>query len=109
MTTKQDSSTDVNVYDGKVSVGPSDDLKKKLAAQKPRGPELGEGEVAGPEEVPGPYEVSLEQWKMIIAGQKISVRADGMFSQEDIDMAAALEDAFVKKNQELDKKLGQGQ
>jgi hypothetical protein len=87
-----------------VAVGPTDSLKKAIEKKKvipPGGPT----EVPGPEEVPGPYEVTLQQWRSIVAGQQISVRADGTFAQKDFDMKAAAEDAFVKKNQELDKKL----
>ena len=102
MSTAKDSASDVSVFDGKVAVGPSDDLKKQL--KKPVNPEQ-IGEVPGPEEVPGPYEVPLETWKMIVAGQKISVRKDGKFAQEKFDMKAAANDAFVKRCQELDKKL----
>jgi hypothetical protein len=101
-----DSATYVSVFDGKVAVGPSDSLKKKIEATKPAKQSGDITEVPGPEEVPGPYEVSLDAWKTIIAGQRISVRNDGKFSQEKFDMKkAGSTDAFVKKNQELDKKL----
>jgi ferric-dicitrate binding protein FerR (iron transport regulator) len=102
--TDADSSTDVSVYDGKVAVGPSDELRKKFRGsdQEPDG--LGPGEVPGPEEVPGPYEVTLEQWKQIIAGQRISIRSDGKFAQDEFDVQqAAATDEFVKKNRELDR------
>jgi hypothetical protein len=101
-----DSATYVAVFDGKVAVGPSDSLKKKIEATKPPKQAGAITEVPGPEEVPGPYEVSLEAWKTIIAGQRITVRNDGKFSQEKFDMKkAGATDAFVKKNQELDKKM----
>jgi hypothetical protein len=99
-----DSATYVSVFDGKVAVGPTDSLKKKIETTK-SAKSSGVTEVSGPTEVPGPFEVSLEAWKVIIAGQKISVRADGKFSQEKFDMKKADSDAFVKKNQELDKKM----
>ena len=101
-----DSATYVNVFEGKVAVGPSDDLKKQLEQEKKKPVTKKEHvEVPGPEEIPGPYEVSLEQWLTIVAGQKISVRKDGKFAQEKMDMAAVLKEKFVKKNQELDKEL----
>jgi hypothetical protein len=79
MTTGTDSSTDVSVYDGKVAVGLTDSLKK--AVQKPKMPAGEVTEVPGPDEIPGPFEVSLDQWKTIVAGQKIKVRRDGKFDQ----------------------------
>jgi len=108
MTTRADSSTDVEVFDGKVAVGPSKKLQQKIQQQKQTSPpgEPGEPvEVPGPEEVPGPYEVSLDQWMSIVAGQRITVRADGKFSKEKFELKKALGDLFIQKNQELDKKL----
>ena len=100
MNTKKDSSTDVSVYEGKVSVGPS----KKEEVKKPAEPK-GMHEVPGPEEIPGPYEVTLEQWRMIVAGQMISVNKEGKFSEKKFDREKASEDDFVKKNLEWDKEL----
>jgi hypothetical protein len=104
--TSNDSSTDVSVFDGKVAVGLSDDIKKPASKK----PSLEEPvEVPGPEEIPGPYEVSLDQWKIIVAGQKISVCKDGKFAQEKFDGSkAAASDSFVKKNLALDKQLLEG-
>ncbi|HUI93251.1 MAG TPA: FecR family protein [Chitinivibrionales bacterium] len=105
-----DSATYVNVFEGKVAVGPSDSLKKQLdqekkKEQKKETVKKEHIEVPGPEEIPGPYEVSLEQWLTIVAGQKISVRKDGKFAREKMDMAAVQKEKFVKKNLELDKEL----
>ncbi len=91
-----DSSTDVSVYNGKVAVGP----KKSDSASAP--PPADDFETTGPEEVPPPYEVSLDQWRMIVAGQVISIHKDGSFSQNKIDPDKAKHDAFVKKNESLD-------
>lgn len=106
-----DSASYVAVFEGRVAVGPSDSLKKKLEQEKmekPK-PKIEEPvEVPGPEEIPGPYEVSLEQWRTIVAGQKISVRKDGKFAQEKIDMTAVEKEKFVKKNLEMDKELMKG-
>lgn len=103
MTTGADSSTDVNVFNGTVAVGPSSDLKNKLEKQKIQAP-VGEAvEVPGPEEIPGPFEVPLDQWQSIVAGQKISVHSDGKYAKEQFELENALGDLFVKKNQELDK------
>ena len=105
--THADSSTDVSVYRGTVAVGPGDSIQKK-APEKSAPAVSTPAEVPGPEEVPGPYEVTLEEWKNIVAGQRISVRKDGKFAQEPFDaQKEAARDAFVKKNIALDKKLGQ--
>jgi len=61
--------------------------------------------VPGPEEIPGPYEVSLEQWRTIVAARGSPVRTDGKFAQEKIDMQAAEKEKFVKKNLAMDKEL----
>jgi hypothetical protein len=106
MSTAADSASDVSVYEGKVAVGPSDELKKKLEREKKKAVKTEQPvEVGGPEEIPGPYEVSLDQWRTIVAGQKIVVRSDGKFAQEKFDAKAAAGIAFVKKNLELDKQL----
>jgi hypothetical protein len=101
--TGADSSTDVSVYEGTVAVGPAGGTQK--AAKQPLGGEA--VEVPGPEEIPGPYEVSLEEWVNIVAGQKISVRKDGRFAQKKFSTAAAAKaDDFVRKNIEMDKSTG---
>jgi hypothetical protein len=107
MSTAADSASDVSVFEGKVAVGPSDDLKKKLEQDKKKAAARTEKpvEVPGPEEIPGPYEVSLEQWRTIVAGQKIVVRTDGKFAQEKFDTKAAAQKAFIKKNLALDTEL----
>ena len=101
-----DSASYVAVFEGKVAVGPTDELKKKIEQEKKKAVKTEEPvEVPGPEEIPGPYQVSLEQWRAIVAGQKISVRNDGKFAQEKMDMEAVAKEKFVAKNQELDKAL----
>jgi hypothetical protein len=106
MSTAADSASDVSVFEGKVAVGPSDDLKKKLDQEKKKAAKTEKPvEVPGPEEIPGPYEVSLEQWRTIVAGQKIVVRTDGKFAQEKFDAKAAAQKAFIKKNLALDTEL----
>jgi hypothetical protein len=106
MSSVPDSASYVAVFEGKVAVGPSDDLKKKLEQEKKKATKASKPfEVPGPEEIPGPYEVSLEQWRTIVAGQKIAVRTDGKFAQEKMDMQAAEKEKFVKKNLAMDKEL----
>ena len=98
MNTKKDSSTDVSVYKGKVSVGPNKEKQKKKPAQP-----TGRHEIQGPTEIPGPYEVTLDQWRMIVAGQMISVNKEGKYSEKKFDADKAAQDDFVKKNLELDR------
>jgi hypothetical protein len=106
MTYMPDSVSYVNVFEGKVAVGPSDDLKKQLEQEKKNAAKVEEPqEVPGPEEVPGPYEVPLDQWRTIVAGQKIAVRKDGKFAQEKIDMASAEKEKFIRRNLAMDKEL----
>jgi hypothetical protein len=105
MASQADSTATVSVYNGKVAVGPSDELKKKIDQAKTGAHVDQPVEVPGPEEIPGPFEVSLSQWRDIVAGQKISIRTDGKFAQEKFDVKAAAEEKFVKKNLELDREL----
>lgn len=97
-----DSSVDVAVFDGKVAVGLSDDGKKRV--QMPQEVSGAPHEVPGPTEVPGPYEVTLDQWRTIVAGQRISIRSDGKFSTESFDLQKQL-DAFIEKNRALDAQI----
>ncbi len=102
MQTDRDSSTDVSVYSGKIEVGPTkgnNDSDNEGNKPKDR------VEVPGPEEIPGPYEVSLDQWRMIVAGQKISVRGDGKYAQTKFDPEKSSENSFVRRNRELDIRL----
>jgi len=104
MKSNLDSSAEVDVYDGKVAVGPSDELKQKMRRARPSGPMEKPVEVPGPEEIPGPYEVPLEQWRDIVAGQTIAVRPDGKFKLDKFDKTQSA-GKFVKRNVELDGEL----
>jgi hypothetical protein len=99
MQSMPDSSADVAVFDGKVAVGLSDDGKKR--ARLPEENAEAPHEVPGPTEVPGPYEVTLDQWRTIVAGQRISVRSNGTYATTNFDLNKQL-DAFVEKNRALD-------
>ncbi len=94
--TKQDSSTDVSVFEGKVSVKPGSRKDEKKAP-----------DTQGRHEIPGPHEVSLEQWLMIVAGQMISIDRQGVSSEKKIDMEKVKENIFVKKNLAWDEALEQ--
>jgi hypothetical protein len=105
---QDDSSTTVAVYSGKVDVGPDKTLKDKIDTgknkKKPGSLEVRE-EVAGPTEVPGPYEVSLEEWVTIVAGMQINIRPDGKYDKREINEQKDAEDAWVKFNQKRDQDL----
>jgi ferric-dicitrate binding protein FerR (iron transport regulator) len=91
-----DSLTKVAVYDGKVAVGPSVELKKVLEKSGER------KEVSGPSEVPGPFEVSLMDWVTIVKGQQINVQKGGKYSQFKFNQKKDAEDDWVKFNKERD-------
>jgi len=61
-------------------------------------------EVGAPTEVPGPYEVSLENWIKLVEGWQINIRKDGKYSLFEFDKAADGELDFVKWNKEQDTK-----
>jgi len=64
----KDSSAEVKVYSGEVAVSSS---------RSATGP-VGSGEVAGPQEVPGPHEVSMETWTEIVRSmQRVTIGRDG--------------------------------
>jgi hypothetical protein len=95
-----DSNTVVSVYDGKVAVGPGEDLKSQYKAG---GKTLERKEVSGPQEVAGPYEVSLMDWVNVVKGQRINIKRNGKFAQEKIDMKSEVSsDDWVKFNMERD-------
>jgi hypothetical protein len=96
----QDSMTKVLVYEGKVEVGPGADLAANQPVAQP--PEERK-EVAGPQEVPGPFEVSLMEWVTIVKGQQINIRPDGRYHKFQFDQKEDAEDSWVKFNQERDK------
>ncbi|MFH0921999.1 MAG: FecR family protein [Fibrobacterota bacterium] len=94
-----DSLTKVAVYDGKVAVGPSVELKKELTAS---GAMQERKEVSGPAEVPGPFEVTLMDWVTIVKGQQINVQKGGKYSQFKYDQKKDAQDDWVKFNKERD-------
>lgn len=97
---RSDSTTDVAVFDGKVAVGLSIAGKKRVEAEKASFPEP--HEVPGPHEIPGPYEVTLDQWREVVAGQRITVLKNGRFAVSDFSPEKEDAAAFVKKNRALD-------
>jgi hypothetical protein len=100
----EDLSVDVSVYDGKVAVGPSAGLKKKLQNAPSNKPAAGEPvQVEGPTEIQGPHEVTLEQWQTIVAGMRIKIAPHGAFSTSTMEKIE--NDTFISKNISLDRNL----
>jgi hypothetical protein len=99
----QDSSSSVAVYDGKVDVGPEKALKAKLDAANPPGQR---SEVSGPTEVPGPFEVSLNDWVSIVRGMQIDIRPDGKYNKFQFNQQQDSQDPWVKMNEDRDKAAG---
>jgi hypothetical protein len=97
-----DSSTKVMVYQGSVDVGPLWAVKTDTSSGKQQGIRQPPFEVPGPTQVPGPFEVSLEQWVRIVAGQQIEVRPDGKYYKSKIDQRLDQEDDWVKWNRQRD-------
>lgn len=98
-----DSTADVAVYDGKVAVGLSESGRKRVEKEKESG-SLEPQEIPGPHEIPGPFEITLDQWRDIVAGQRITVRKDGYFAIVDFDPEKEV-NAFIQKNHALDARI----
>ncbi len=97
-----DSSTKVMVYQGSVDVGPLWAVKTDTSSTGKPGIYQPPFEVPGPTQVPGPFEVSLDQWVQIVAGQQIEVRADGKYHKSKINQQSDQEDDWVNWNRERD-------
>ncbi len=97
-----DSSTRVKVYQGRVDVGPLWATKRDTSAV--RQPNIFQAPipVPGPTQVPGPFEVSLDHWIQIVAGQQIEVRANGQYHTSNFDIKQDRDDDWVRWNQERD-------
>ncbi|MEE9465027.1 MAG: FecR family protein [Candidatus Neomarinimicrobiota bacterium] len=94
------------VYDGKVDVNWAQAVDQEQDTQQgdAGGPIrlIQPQEIAAPEEVPGPYEVSLEDWISIVEGMQINVRADGKYHMFEFDQTTDAELDFVRWNKERD-------
>ena len=101
---QSESSTSVMVYEGAVDVRLSEEIEKTVRETQMSAPGP-PTRVDGPSEVPGPYEVTLDEWKQIVAGMQIDVRNDGKYHHFEFDRAADSQNAWVKWNQERDRLL----
>ncbi|MFQ6673697.1 MAG: FecR domain-containing protein [Fidelibacterota bacterium] len=96
------------VYDGKVDVNWAQNVQEMRREQVPKGggaPQFKLGptqEVKAPEQVAGPYEVTLEEWITLVEGMQINIRKDGKYHMFEFDKGADADLEWVKWNQELD-------
>ena len=98
-----DSTTRVAVYDGKVDVGPTNDLREQLQQQqRPLGPPV---RIPGPAQIPGPYQVTLEQWVQLVQGYQLEVRNNGRYAKTQIDSVAESRSNWIQWNKERDQLL----
>ena len=97
-----DSTTKCVVYDGVVAVGPVNMWGKPVPRTTKS---LQPYPVQGPSQVPGPYQVSLEQWQQIVKGYQIVVRQDGKYAKEKIDEKKDADLDWVRWNKEQDAKV----
>ena len=63
----------------------------------------GRKEIGGPQEIPGPFEVSLMDWVSIVKGQQIDIQKNGKYNKFRFDQKKDAQDEWVKFNQERDK------
>jgi hypothetical protein len=99
-TVSPDKSSEVKVFTGEVRVS-------GLSSPQTQGQGPDANEVAGPQEVPGPHEVSLETWVKIITDmQKITVAKDGKPSEPETFTQNPSSD-WEKWNQERDKRIAE--
>lgn len=97
-----DSTTRVGVYEGKVDVGPTSDLRQQLQQQSRPGAPV---QVPGPTQIPGPFQVSLEQWVQLVQGYQIEVRNNGRYAKSKIDSVKEAGSDWVQWNKERDEAL----
>ena len=94
-----DSSAEVKVYDGEVAVS-GKQPKKAVVSLKPK-------EVSPPHEVPGPREVSMEEWTRIVrAMQSIKIDPKGIPSDAS-DFEKDPDDSWERWNEERDKRIAE--
>lgn len=94
-----DSTTRVGVYEGKVDIGPTTDLRQQLQQNfRPGAPQ----QVPGPTQIPGPFQVSLEQWVQLVQGYQLEVRANGRYAKTQIDSVKESRSDWVQWNKERD-------
>lgn len=99
-----DSTTSVLVYEGALDVKLTEELKKQIQQQDERKPGPPK-QLKGPKQVPGPYEVTLEEWMRIVAGMQINIRKDGKYHSFQFNSEQDAQSDWVKWNLERDEYL----
>ena len=74
------SMTEIAVMEGKVKADLVDEKKKELKIGKKK-KSFGPKEVNAPKEIPGPFEVTLEEWIMIVKGDVIQIDKMGKYNR----------------------------
>jgi hypothetical protein len=97
-----DSTTRVAVYDGKVDVGPTNDLRQQLQQQTRPGAPV---QIPGPTQVPGPFQVSLDQWVQLVQGYQLEVRSNGRYAKTQIDSVSESRSDWIQWNKARDRML----
>lgn len=97
-----DSSTKILVYEGAVDVGPLTAANKDTTAPQEQKIYQPPHEIPGPTQIPGPFEVTLDQWVQIVAGYQIEVRQDGKYHKSKINESIDGQDDWVQWNLERD-------
>ena len=103
----------IQVYDGSVDVNQAKNfLEERQNRRKGLSPNQGTNkpkfrlgpvtEVDAPNQISGPFEISLEEWITLAKGMQINVRADGKYHMFEFDEEKDEQDGFVKWNKELD-------
>lgn len=97
---RPDSSSEVKVYTGEVSVQNTPAADAGTPGTEPQ-------EITGPSEVPGPHEVTMEEWTRIVkAMQKITIGKDGKPS-EVTPFKQSPGNSWEQWNQERDKRIAE--
>lgn len=98
-TVNRDSSAEVKVYDGEVAVSGKN---QKLDGKPPKPQIKGQ-----PVEIPGPHEVSMEEWTKIVRSmQSMKIDKDGVPSDASAFQRAPA-DSWEKWNEERDKRIAE--
>lgn len=120
-----DSQTQAQVFEGSVAVrGPEEVMPDNIFEQIPQlypaeTPAEATTGLQAPTEVqspvhevpapmkaiPGPYEVSQDQWLQLVANQKISISANGQAQIESINPSSISADEWVRWNRSMDAKF----
>jgi hypothetical protein len=98
-TVNNDKSAEVKVYDGEVAV--SGRQQKKEATPKTL------HEISAPQQVPGPHQVSMEEWtKIVRAMQSIKIDANGV-PTDPLAFDISPDDSWERWNEERDKRIAE--